>query len=343
MGLPKKIKKYIPLNFPVSPLERRHELTDLIMEKGTFLPKGLLHADLDRGFLDFVNENFTVTVDGKKIPMIDILITTQNWSQFTETWDFQNIDKNAEPPFITVVRQPEVKFGEPTIKYNIPNRRLYHYAQVPTWDGQRHGMDVYKIPQPIPVQINYTVIIICNRMREINEFNKKIMQTFASRQAYQNIKGHYLPIIMSDASDESVLELEKRKFYMQKYPMTLQGILLDEDEFEVQPAIVRTIQMYEFDESVKKKRKKKLPTEPIDFTFIFNLGSNEKSDIIHYTTDLKLTESLNVDSYEIYINGDFYGQDINEIQINTNDDLKIVIEKDDITKESKLIFQQKLI
>ncbi len=261
----------------------------------------------------------------------------------TETWDFQNIDKNAEPPFITVVRQPEVKFGEPSIKYNIPNRRLYHYAQVPTWDGQRHGLDVYKIPQPIPVQINYTVIIICNRMREINEFNKKIMQTFASRQAYQNIKGHYLPIIMSDASDESVLDLEKRKFYMQKYPMTLQGILLDEDEFEVQPAIVRTIQMYEVDESIKKKRKKKNPEEPLDFTFKFSVGSDSKSDIIYYTTDLKVSEINNVDSYEVYINDDFYGQDISEIQINTSDNLRIDIIKDDITKDSVLVFQQKLI
>ena len=175
MGLPKKIKKHIPLEFGVSPLERRHQLADMIAEKGTFLPKGLLHADLDKGFLEFVKDNLSISIEGKKISIVDILITTQNWSQFTETWNFQNLDKNAEPPFVTVVRQPEVKFGDPQIKYNIPNRRLYHYAQVPTWDGQRHGMDIYKIPQPIPIQINYTVVIICNRMREINEFNSNLL------------------------------------------------------------------------------------------------------------------------------------------------------------------------
>lgn len=343
MGLPKKIKKHIPLEVGVNPLERRHELADMIAEKGTFLPKGLLHADLDKGFLDFVKDNFSITIDGKKISMIDILVTTQNWSQFTETWNFQNIDKNAEPPFVTVVRQPEVKFGDPQIKYNIPNRRLYHYAQVPTWDGQRHGMDIYKIPQPIPVQISYTVIIICNRMREINEFNKNIMEVFASRQAYQKIKGHYIPIVMGDVSDESVLDLEKRKYYIQKYPMTLQGFLLDEEDFVVQPAIIRTMQVYETDTKIKKKKPKKNNLLPLDLTFSFKVGTNSFSDKIFFTSDMFISELDNIDSYSVFINDDFYGDDIKDIQINTNDILRIDIVKDDNTKESNLILQQKLI
>ena len=80
----------------------------MITKDGTYLPKSLLHADLDRGFLDFVKEKFNIVSEGKKIPVVDILITTQNWSQFVETWDFQNIDKNIEPPFITVIRNSEV-------------------------------------------------------------------------------------------------------------------------------------------------------------------------------------------------------------------------------------------
>ena len=343
MGLPKKIKKHIPLEFGVSPLERRQQLADMIGEHGTFLPKGLLHADLDKGFLEFVKDKLTISIDGKKISIVDILITTQNWAQFTETWNFQNIDKNAEPPFVTVVRQPEVKFGDPQIKYNIPNRRLYHYAQVPTWDGQRHGMDIYKIPQPVPIQINYTVVIICNRMREINEFNKTIMELFASRQAYQKIKGHYIPIVMGDVADESVFDLEKRKYYIQKYPMTLQGFLLDEDEFVVQPAIVRTMQVYETDTSIKKKKPKKNDLLPLDLTFNYKIGSTSFTDKIFFTSDMKVSNTENIDSYSIFINDDFYGNNINDIQINTGDILRIDVVKDDNTKESNLILQQKLI
>jgi len=115
MGLPKKIKKYLPLTESKTLLPRRHEIADMISKDGTYLPKSLLHADLDRGFLDFVKEQLETVVEGKKIPTVDILITTQNWSQFVETWDFQNIDKNVEPPFITVIRTPEVKYGSKTI------------------------------------------------------------------------------------------------------------------------------------------------------------------------------------------------------------------------------------
>ena len=206
MGLPKKIKKDIPLIPKKTLLPRRHEIADMISEDGTYLPKSLLHADLDRGFLDFVKDGLRTVVEGKTVPMVDVLITTQNWAQFVETWDFENIDKNVEPPFITVIRTPEVKYGNnPAVMYNIPNRRLYYYAKVPTWDGQRHGMDIYKIPQPVPVDIKYTVAIVCNRMRELNKFNQVVLEKFASRQSYQTIKGHYIPIINDEITDESII------------------------------------------------------------------------------------------------------------------------------------------
>ena len=238
-------------------LPRRQELVDKINRDGTYLPKSILHADLDGGFLNFVKTDLKTVVDGKVIPMVDILVTTQNWSQFTETWNIQNIDKNVEPPFITVVRIPEVKFGtNPATLYNIPNRKQYFYAQVPTWDGQRHGADIYKIPQPVPVDITYNVKIVCNRMRELNSFNKNVIEMFASKQAYTVIKGHYIPIVMGNISDESVLDLEKRKYYVQSYEFILLGFLIDEDEFEVSPAISRVLQVVEFETQTRKKQQK---------------------------------------------------------------------------------------
>ena len=136
MPLPKKIKKNIPLTTQKTLLARREELLEKINKDGTYLPKSLLHADLDRGFLDFVKEDLKTVVSGKLVPTVDIIITTQNWSQFTETWNFEDLDKNVLPPFITTIRTPEVKYGtNPSLIYNIPNRKQYYYAQVPTWDG----------------------------------------------------------------------------------------------------------------------------------------------------------------------------------------------------------------
>lgn len=344
MPLP-KIKKNIPLTQSKTLLPRRQELVDKINRDGTYLPKSILHADLDGGFLNFVKTDLKTVVDGKVIPMVDILVTTQNWSQFTETWNIQNIDKNVEPPFITVVRIPEVKFGtNPATLYNIPNRKQYFYAQVPTWDGQRHGADIYKIPQPVPVDITYNVKIVCNRMRELNSFNKNVIEMFASKQAYTVIKGHYIPIVMGNISDESVLELEKRKYYVQSYEFILLGFLIDEDEFEVSPAISRVLQVVEFETQTRKKQPKKL-SNPASTTLdvLFVVGNNIITQIFDYTVDLNLGETDNVESFEVYINNDYYGSDIEQIQLNTNDTLKLIIVKNDDTKESIIKFNNLLV
>ena len=337
MPLPNKIKKHIPLTSSKTLLPRREELLDKINKDGTFLPKSILHADLDRGFLDFVKNDLKTVVEGKTISMVDILVTTQNWSQFTETWNLQNIDKNVETPFITVVRVPEVKYGSnPAIVYNIPNRKQFFYAQVPTWDGQRHGSDIYKIPQPVPVDISFVVKIICNRMRELNEFNKNVLGKFASKQAYTSIKGHYIPIVMGNISDESVMELEKRKYYIQSYEFTVLGFLIDENEFEVSPAISRLLQVVELDNKTTKKKTNIINPE---LTVLFNEKNNIISQLFNYSTNLDLYKKTNIHTFDVYINSEFYGSDLSHIQINTNDVLKFIVTKKDETKEGSIIFK----
>lgn len=346
MALPKKqVKPYLPLKYPKTLLPRREELKDMIAKDGTYLPKSLLHADLDRGFLDFVKTSLQTVSEGQTIPVVDILITTQNWTQFVETWDFQNIDKNVEPPFITVIRIPEVKYGNnPSVMYNIPNRRTFYYMNVPTWDGQRHGMDIYKIPQPVPIDIKFTVAIVCNRMREINKFNQIVNQTFASRQAYQNIKGHYIPIINDGISDESVLDNDKRKYYIQKYDFTMMGFILDEEDFEVTPAISRVFTIIETDTTKKRgKVKKPQPTILEQSVFEFVSGVTEQTRLYEFTCNLLSDEVVNVDTYQVYINDMYYGDDISTIQINTNDVLKIVIIPINPSITARLSFAQVLI
>ena len=344
MPLPKKIKKYIPLTESKTLLPRRRELVDRINQDGTFLPKSILHADLDKGFLAFVKNDLQLIVDGKKVPMVDIIITTQNWSQFTETWNFQNIDKNAEPPFLTVVRAPEVKFGtNPALLYNIPNRKLYFYAQVPTWDGQRQGFDIYRIPQPVPVDITYSIKIVCNRMRELNQFNKIVLEKFASRQAYTSIKGHYIPVVMGDISDESVMDIEKRKYYVQSYTFTLLGFLIDENEFEVSPAINRVLQVVEVDEKLVKRQRTNQEDKNSLINVLFITGNTVVNQVFNYTTDLIVQDTKNITSYDVYLNDFFYGSNLNKIQINTNDSLKIEIVKTNPSLESVITLSSEII
>lgn len=347
MPLPKNIvKPTLPLVPKKELSARRQELLEYIKEDGTYLPKSVLHADLDRGMLDFVRENLKVVTEGKVVPMVDIIITTQNWSQYTETWKFVDLDYNPNPPFITVVRSPEVKYGtNPSLQYTIPNRKQFYYASVPTWNGNEQGMDIYTIPQPVPVDIKYSVKIICNRMRELNQLNKIVMQTFASRQAYTFIKGQYVPIILDNVSDESQMTLESRKYYVQNYDFTMLGYLIDEEEFEVKPAIQRVTQLIEMDTTTRKQKRSQFPKNPDDFKFdfLFVSGNTTLVDIIDFRANMSVTNTDNVDTFDVYINDNYYGSDVQVIQITTNDVLRIEVTKIDNNNDALIVFDNKLV
>jgi hypothetical protein len=336
MALPKKVIKNLSLYPEKVGRERRQELLDDINRDGTYLPKSILHEDLDRGFLDFVKNELKVVTDGKTIPVVDILISLQNWAQFSQTWNFKNLDKNTEPPFITTIRKPEVKFGSlPSLQYNIPNRRQYYYAAVPNWSGERKGVDIYTIPQPIPVDIEYSVKIICNRMRELNQFNKIVLDKFASLQAYTRVKGHYIRITWKEISDESVLDLEKRKYYIQSYDFVLSGFLLDENEFEVKPGITRALQIFETSSSGRTKKKKRAieNSDVISTEIVMSAGTTTYSKTFEYNVNLKLMGTENITSFNVYINNLFFGTTFsgltNSVQLNSNDVLRIDIVQTD--------------
>jgi len=327
---PKKIKTDLSINTVPTGYARREELLSYITKDGTYLPKSILHADLDRGMLDFVKNDLKCVVEGAVVPSVDVIITTQNWAQFAQTWNFQDLNGNPVPPFITTIRQPEVKYGSnPSLVYTIPNRRQFYWAKVPTWDGQRKGMDVYKIPQPVPVDITYQVKIVCNRMRELNQFNRIILQKFSSRQAYTFVKGSYIPIILQNISDDSSMDVDKRKYYVQTYEFLMMGFLIDEEEFEVKPAISRVLQLIEVDTKTKARKAKMRPvSHSTNVDFQFGSGDTEVTQTFNYTANIFVSGKENVDTWSVYINDDYYGDDVTEIQINTHDVLRIEITKD---------------
>ena len=346
MALPKQVvKPTLPLVPKKTLSARREQLLEYINADGTYLPKSVLHADLDRGMLDFVKTELQVVTAGSIVPMIDILITTQNWTQYTETWTFTDMDYNPNPPFITVVRTPEVKYGtNPSLQYTIPNRKQFYYASVPTWNGNEQGMDIYTIPQPVPVDITYNVKIVCNRMRELNELNKVVMQKFSSRQAYTFIKGQYVPIVLNNISDESQMTIDSRKYYIQNYDFTMLGYLIDEDEFEVKPAIQRVTQLMEVETSTRSRRRNSTENpDEFNFNFLYVSGTTSLNDRIDFTANMNFVSSNNINTYDVYINGDYYGADVQIIQITTNDTLRIDVTKTDNTQEGNILFENKLV
>jgi hypothetical protein len=247
--IPKGFRNNININPGKIGVERRQEILEDIADHGTFLPRGVSEEDMDETFVDFVKNELSITVDGDKVPVL--FLTIQRWSEFTKTWQFSDKYKDIQLPFITIVRKPDTQVGQNQAgNYNIPGNRTYTYMKVPTWDGARKGVDVYKVPQPTSVDISYEIRIFTNRMKDLNKLNSLVQRTFQSRQAYINVKGHPMPVHLEGISDESNIDdFENRRFYVQLFDMTLLGYILDENDFEVIPTINRVYTLIELDEN----------------------------------------------------------------------------------------------
>lgn len=239
--LPKGFKKKLPLHPQKVGVERRQEMLDDINYKGMYLPRGVMYEDMDKEFIDFIKSQINFTVEGERIPVI--FLTIQRWAEFTRTWEFTDEFKDLSVPFITIVRKPDVQEGtNQQGLWNIPGRPTFTYIRVPTFYAGRKGVDVYKIPQPVSVDITYEVRIFANKMRTLNNFNLKMLQTFRSRQHYINPNQHPMPLHLESVGDESNIDdFENRKFYVQLFELLLKGYVMDEDEFEVIPAMDRMV------------------------------------------------------------------------------------------------------
>jgi hypothetical protein len=217
--------------------ERVH-LVNRIRENESFLPKGILHEDLDRGFVDFVNNDLKLNIDGNGVPVL--FISLQNWNEFTKTWQFADKYKNVQMPFITIVRSTNINLNE-QMKYNIPYLFKKDLLKVPVWNGNRNGYDIYEIPQPVRINISYDVTIFSTRIKELNRYNKVMLTRFSSNQAYTTINGHYIPIKLDGVSSDNQVDMMSKKFYKQTYKLVQEGLLLDENNFIIKPAVNRTI------------------------------------------------------------------------------------------------------
>jgi len=246
MSLPKR-KNNIQIYQGHELVERRQEMLDEITKHDSNLPESVLHDDLDLGMLNFVKEHLQVISDGNEIPIYERILTIQRWGEMSANWTFTDGDNNIKLPFIAVIRKPDPQPGSnPVLQRTIPDRHEFHYQTVKTWNGNMAGADVYKIPQPVAVDISFDVNIVCQKIRDLNRFNKKVLQKFSSRQAYTKVKGHYVPIILDGIDDESPIDtMDSRRFYKQTYRFTMLGFLIDDEEFEVKPAISRALLVYE--------------------------------------------------------------------------------------------------
>ena len=328
MSLPKKFLKNININPPSEGVQRRQEWLDGIADHGTYLPRGIAHEDMDKTFNDFVENDLEISIEGEKVPVY--LIGIQRWVEFVRDWSNTDEWKNVKLPFITITRKPDAQHGENQAGWwNIPGTPTFTYMRVPTFNDGVKGFDMYKIPQPIPVDLTYEVRFFCGKMRDLNLLNRKVMRTFKSLQAYIKVNGHPMPLLLNSVGDESQIEdFESKRYYVQLYEIKLQGYLLCEEDFEVIPAITRNMTLLEIDEKISNllfSRKISAAATSTMLNFIFKNNKNSVTITLNESASYNVITTNNINSYNLTLNGTPI---TSPFTVNAGDELGIHIVRD---------------
>ncbi len=338
MALPKKRKLSVPIK-RIDPQGGPDNWVNQFLEKNKqFLPRAVDHGDLDKGFIEFVNNELGIMIKGDQVPVHAFSI--QRWNEFSKTWSNSDKYDNIKIPFVSVVRKPDAQPGTNPADFKIPVRKNFPYSKVPIWNGNRKEIEIHTIPNPVGVDLTYIVRFFSFKQRELNLFNQRVLQEFASAQAYINVKGHYFPILLENIGDESqITDLNNKRYYVQTYEMKLQGYLVDPEEFEVVPAVTRAFVSTEImDKSIKPVVRFLTDDSSKDKTLTcviqFLVGAPTSVRLtIENETNYKTVDTDNILSYTILKNGSPVSL---PFTAEAEDELIIEIVKDDSTKISEI-------
>jgi hypothetical protein len=132
--------------------------------------------------------------------------------------------------------------------------------------------------------------------------------------------------------------------HVQSYDFLMMGYLIDEEEFEIKPAISRTVQLLEA-ATQSRGKKKSYPKNPSLFplTYNFSAGTTAYTENYKYTADLSFESNDNVSSWDVYINDDYYGSDLSQIQLTSGNNLTLNITPTNPSLDSQIVYIARLI
>lgn len=336
MGLPKNYRKNLKITPTPEGFEARQNILNNIANPGTYLPKGILHEDMDREFVQYMEDDISLVLNGEKVPVI--FLSIQRWAEFAKTWQFSDEYKNITMPFITIIRKPDAQTGTNYAgTFNVPGKPTFTYMKIPTWDGNIKSYDIYKIPQPVSVDLNYEVRLFCTRMRDLNILNRLMLDSFSAGEKYIRVNGHPIPLMMDSIGDESSIQnLDEKRYYVQLFSIKMLGYLLDPKQFEVTPAISRAISFFEIAENVNlatHQIKEREEDTSIEINIQYAAGINTFQLAIENDANYSSVSQQNISNFTITVNGDVKTL---PFDVSYSDTLEITITKLDVANPAFL-------
>lgn len=319
-------------------LDVRNKLYLDVLKDGTPLPTSpLTYEDIDKEFERWVKEDLDISYNGKKLDTY-VMYSNQRFSEFMQSWDNVDNNRNQFLHFKTITREKNPKGG--TIvgnSKNIPGNRWYTIKRFKKEDSAgRPYYLAYKMKQPYSIDLLYTVSIYTNKIEVINEFNNIMNDKFKAIQCYIRPNGHYIAMEIDSISDESEYDMEDRQYLSQSYKIKVLGYIINEQDMDiVEEPVVKLMGV-----NVETKSKGKTVSEIEEYedntlkltttVFSFDLRHKIISDV-DFTIGTILTR--NIGNFSVLLNGiDLHLEKIgNELKKNVKyDSIGNVISKEDL-------------
>ena len=214
-----------------------------IKDQGTYFPRSISFEDIDIEVFNWFNTR-DIIIKGEKVPAI--FLTPEKWAEVKKSWKSMGTEHNIKFPYITVRRSQSPRPGENPIKGRIPGKTFNTY-KVPIYSPAGATYKIYKVPQPIKVDMEYEIRALTHYISDINLINETLLKHFASLQAYLSIDNHFMPMAIDSVSDESDLDaIEDERVMHTLYSITVRGYIIDEEEFEEKTGVAGlTVQIKE--------------------------------------------------------------------------------------------------
>lgn len=326
--------------------ERRAEILQQTVDKAAFSPKPVLYKDIDDAFKEWVKSLKLVTEDGFEYPTM-ALFSNQRFSEYSQTWQYTDNNKNLLLNFKTVTRENNPQYGKiESGLWNIPGDRFYRIKRMKVLDdnGTESLLDI-SMRQPMAVDLIYKLSLFTNLYESLNKFNVLVNKQFRSRQRYIAPNGYYMPMILENISDESEYSIDNRQFYSQTYSIRLMGYVIEESDFRITEIPLK--RAVRFAMTVNRKNLPEVDVEEFDCegdvetpSTVITISYPKNVNSAEFTID----EDLMIDSYEyenlsrkcrVFVDGDECDTDT-PIRVRDGQTIKVLVKRRNALKDATL-------
>ncbi len=193
----------------------------------TVYPRSISLEDIDNATLEWFKSR-DIVIGGKDVPVF--YLTPEKWAEFKHSWNYTDGNHNIKFPYITIRRSSLA--AKPAERGRVKGGMFTTY-RIPYNDNGSITHKIYKVPQPIKVELEYEVRCLTHYISDINIIAEAFLRHFASLNTYLDLQGHYMAMKIDSVADESDFDdIEDERLVHTMYSIAVQGYIIDEKEFE---------------------------------------------------------------------------------------------------------------